>query len=84
MISLLVSAGANINRKMEEFGVTALHVAATLGREAVLIQLVRAGASLLELDQKGRKPEVPARAKGRDAVVSLLENGGQRCYLPSY
>lgn len=77
VVSLLIKAGANINRKT--YGKTPLYMAASNGRiEALETLLFDCGADPSLTDNEGRSPLWMAAEKGHIKVIEALLEGGAK------
>ena len=76
-VSILLDAGANINRS-DSSGRTALHHAVARGHLAVVAVLLGRGASRHHRDARGETPLMTAREHGYENLVPLLLDGEPR------
>lgn len=75
MVKLLAARGANLDRKLDEDGLTVLHWACHNGHASMVDVLAKAGADLSVQGSKGTALHYAAFAKSREVAESLLNNG---------
>ncbi|KAH7012312.1 ankyrin repeat-containing domain protein [Microdochium trichocladiopsis] len=71
VFKLLLEKGANIDCQ-DQWGLTALSLAAISGKVAVMTLLLERGADLESKDNSGQTPLSKAASRGQEAVVKLL------------
>ena len=74
-----IEEGMDLDLK-NQYGMTALHLAAWYGRERIAYALLEAGANVNTLSNDGTSPYDAALHKGFDAIVSLLQKYGGRSF----
>ena len=69
----MIDAGDSIEQITDdEYGVTALHIAAVYGQVPVIQALLSRGAQIEQEDKDGQTPLILAAWRGHQEVVSLL------------
>lgn len=81
VIKALLDAGANVNATKLD-GVTALHIAASLGKMEAAKALLAGGAKPNVADKKGRTPLSLAKEKKNQAMVDLLSKPPAKAVKP--
>jgi ankyrin repeat protein len=76
VVKLLIASGADKEASEFEQGLRAIHLAATMGRETVVSDLLLAGADKDALDSEGGSALHYAARDGHDGVVELLLAAG--------
>ena len=74
VVSALLEAGAQVDAS-DNFGETALFVAANAGNRAIVVSLLEAGANANKKDKQHNTPLFRAAAKGYLAVAAALLDG---------
>lgn len=80
---LLLEQGADPNAQESTQGMTALHLAATLGNEALIRALLERGADLGIADASGATPIEAAEAAGQSHIAELLRAEQNRASTPT-
>jgi ankyrin repeat protein len=94
LLSLLIEAGADVNKQTEEFKETALHYAVRLEREDLISMLLEAGADLslktkegrtaLDLAQESKKNNIIEKIEEAQEVYDWLAKLGLQKYGPLF
>jgi ankyrin repeat protein len=77
-LEALLAKGGNVNRQGGRHGPTPLIMAATMGSEATIRLLLRAGADLTAKDALGNTPLEWARGRGETNIIRLLDKADTR------
>jgi ankyrin repeat protein len=73
MVNFLLQKGATVNIDADEFGETALHIAAKQGNHVIVELLVKAKANIYARNRNGETALDIARERGHFEVVDCLE-----------